>query len=148
MKTIKKNISAFLDSNVRILSADYLFKTYRAENNIHQNIVEVMIHDFSLNEEQEHAFHIITNHTSSLAPKQLKMYLGRMGGTGKSQVIKAVINLFKKWKELQKFIILALTGTATALLNRLTYHHAFRIISQSEEGIIYSRNEGQVAQVR
>ena len=140
----KEYLSALSDGDVRILSADYLLKTYRAENKIHQNMVEIVFHNFSLNEEQERAFRIIANHTSSLTPEQLKMYLGGMGGTGKSQVIKAVIDLFKKRKESHRFIVLAPTGTAAALLNGSTYHRALGIMSQSEDGINYSRNEGAI----
>ena len=137
-----RKLSASSHNNVKILSINYLFKTYRAENKVHQNIVEVIVHKFSLNEQQEHAFHIIANHASSLLLEPLKMYLGRMGRTGKSQVIKAVINLFNKHKESHRFIVLAPTGTAAALLNGLTYHPTLGI--RSEEGNNYSRNKGTV----
>ncbi|KAF8230979.1 hypothetical protein L208DRAFT_1071206, partial [Tricholoma matsutake] len=50
-------------------------------------------------------------------PSQLKMYLGGMGGTGKSQVIKALISLFEKRNESHRIMILAPTGSAAALLN-------------------------------
>ena len=113
--------SASSHNDVKILSVDYLLKTYRAENKAHQNIVEVIVHKFSLNEEQERAFCIIANHASSLSPEPLKMYLGGMGRTGKSQVIKTIINLFDKRRESHRFIVLAPTGTATVLLNGSTY---------------------------
>lgn len=50
-------------------------------------------------------------------PKQLKMYLGGMRGTGKSQVLKAIAAMFEQKKE----IILALTGSAAILLNDLPF---------------------------
>ena len=40
-----------------------------------------------MNTEQERAFRIIANYTVSKNPEQLQMYLGGMGGTGKTQVI-------------------------------------------------------------
>jgi hypothetical protein len=52
------------------------------------------------------------------------MYLGGMGGTGKSQVIKAVVAFFEERNESHRFIILAPTGSAAALLNGSTYHSA------------------------
>jgi len=55
-------------------------------------------------------------------PSQLKMYLGGMGGTGKSQVIKALIYFFEKHNESHRILILAPTGSAAALLNGSTYH--------------------------
>ncbi|KAI0039742.1 hypothetical protein FA95DRAFT_1456063, partial [Auriscalpium vulgare] len=45
---------------------------------------------FTLNAEQKRAFRIVSNHALDPAAEQLKMYLGGMGGTGKSQVIKAL----------------------------------------------------------
>ena len=44
---------------------------------------------FSLNTEQERAFRIIANYACAEHPEQLKMYIGGMGGTGKSQILKA-----------------------------------------------------------
>jgi ATP-dependent DNA helicase PIF1 len=43
-------------------------------------------------------------------------------GTGKSQVIKALMDLFKKRKESHRFILLAPTRTAATLLGGSTYH--------------------------
>src|SRR6202034_899058 len=50
------------------------------------------------------------------------MYMGGMGGTGKSQVIKALMHFFKLRNESHHFAVLAPTGTAAALLNGSTYH--------------------------
>ncbi|KAF8225922.1 hypothetical protein L208DRAFT_1125838, partial [Tricholoma matsutake] len=60
-------------------------------------------------------------------PSQLKMYLGGMGGTRKSQVIKALISLFEKCNESHRIMILAPTGSAAALLNGSTYHSVLGI---------------------
>ncbi|KIJ40647.1 hypothetical protein M422DRAFT_256341 [Sphaerobolus stellatus SS14] len=49
---------------------------------------------FNLNDEQKRAFMIIALHLHSTGSDQLKMYLGGMTGTGKSQVIKAVAHYF------------------------------------------------------
>ena len=40
-----------------------------------------------------------------------------MGGTGKTQVIKVLISMFDHRQENHRFIVLAPTGTAAALLN-------------------------------
>jgi predicted AAA+ superfamily ATPase len=48
--------------------------------------------------------------------EQLKMYLGGMGGTGKTQVIKALLNFFTKRNEAHRLVILGPTGTSAALL--------------------------------
>jgi hypothetical protein len=75
-----------------------------------------------LNAEQERAFRIVANHAVQPQTEQLKMYLGGMGGTGKSQVIKALIHFFTHRKESHRFAILGPTGTSAALLGGSTYH--------------------------
>ncbi|TFK31822.1 hypothetical protein BDQ12DRAFT_572208, partial [Crucibulum laeve] len=87
---------------------------------------------FDLNKEQERAFRIVGNHATSPFPEQLKMYLGGMGGTSKSQVIKALIAMFDAHNESHCLIILAPTGSAAALLNGFTYHYALGVY-QSEQ---------------
>jgi hypothetical protein len=54
--------------------------------------------------------------------EQIKMYLGGMGGTGKSQVIKAVSKFLSDRNEAYSFIVLGPTGPSVALLGGFTYH--------------------------
>lgn len=75
-----------------------------------------------MNKEQERAFCIIANHACLKEPEQLKMYLGGMAGTGKSQVIKALTYFFAERDEEYRMICLAPTGAAAALINGSTYH--------------------------
>jgi len=82
---------------VKIVDKSYLEKDFRIENT--SELVDATIREFSLNEEQDRAFRIIANHAISHNPEQLRMYLGGMGGTGKSQVIKALSHFFKARKE-------------------------------------------------
>ncbi|KAF9547538.1 hypothetical protein CPC08DRAFT_600138, partial [Agrocybe pediades] len=112
---------------VQVVRAEYFKHGFKAKNIEHVNITEDIVTHFALNREQERAFRLIANHASSIAPDQLKMYLGGMGGTGKTQVIKAVLEMFKRKKESHRFIVVAPTGTAAALLNGSTYHSAFGI---------------------
>lgn len=55
------------------------------------------------------------------------MYLGGMGGTGKSRVIKALMHFFCERKENHHFLVVAPTGAAAALLNGSTYHSVLGI---------------------
>ncbi|TFK24314.1 hypothetical protein FA15DRAFT_680755 [Coprinopsis marcescibilis] len=66
-----------------------------------------------------------------------------MGGTGKSRVIQALINFFNARKESHRFIVLAPTGTAAALLNGSTYHSVLGILSRLD-GDEKVRNEGRL----
>jgi hypothetical protein len=73
------------------------------------------IKKYMLNSEQERAFRIIANHSVMEQPEKLRMYLGGMGGTGKSQVIKALMFFFGERKENHQFLVVAPTGSAAAL---------------------------------
>ena len=110
---------------VKIVDKSYLEKSFRADDAT--QLVDSTSKIFSLNTEQERAFRIITNHAVSKNPEQLRMHLGGMGGTGKTQVIKAISAFFKARNESHRFIIVAPTGTAAALLGGSTYHYMFGI---------------------
>jgi hypothetical protein len=97
------------------------------------NILNMVIQKFKLNTEQERAFRIVANHATIDNPTQLKMYLGGMGGTGKSQVLKALIEFFKERNESHRIMILAPTGSAAALLNGSTYHSVLNIGSENQK---------------
>ena len=66
------------------------------------------------------------------------MYLGSMGGTGKSQVIKSLMHFFKSRNESHRFVVLAPTGTAAALLQGSTYHSFLGVPIDGQEAL---RNE-------
>ncbi|CAA7269296.1 unnamed protein product [Cyclocybe aegerita] len=63
----------------------YIDKKFKAKQAEEQTFIDETVSEFSLNEEQERAFCIVANHATLLKVEQLKMYLGGMGGTGKSQ---------------------------------------------------------------
>jgi hypothetical protein len=123
----------------------YLDKKFKAKKEEEQNVIDSIAQEFNLNEEQERAFRIVANHATMKKSEQLKMYLGGMGGTGKSQVIKALISFFDKRNEAHRIMILAPTGSAAALLNGSTYHSALGVQSDSRR----NRNDhSTMAQVR
>ncbi|KAJ7801806.1 hypothetical protein B0H14DRAFT_2386111 [Mycena olivaceomarginata] len=80
---------------------------------------------WKLNVEQARAFRIVADHASHRQRQPLRMYLGGMGGTGKSAVFKAIIQFFKERKEEYRFLVLGPTGSTAALLNGSTYHSVF-----------------------
>jgi hypothetical protein len=76
----------------------------------------------------------------------LVQYVGGMGGTGKTQVIKALIQFFNLRNESHRFVILGPTGTAAALLNGSTYHS---FLGVPIAGLTGTRNKATtIAQVR
>ena len=55
-----------------------------------------------------------------------------MGGMGKSQVLKALIQFFELRNESHQFVVVAPTGSAAALLGGLTYHSIFGVNDQED----------------
>ena len=132
-------------SSVKLLLAEYFQHNFQAKKANDRDIISKTCLDFSLNKEQERGFRIIANHASEPYPDQLKMHLGGMGGTGKTQVIKALILMFNERQENHRFIVLAPTGTAAALLNGFTYHSILGIRSSTDKGEEESlRNENSI----
>ncbi|PVF91924.1 hypothetical protein CPB86DRAFT_718477, partial [Serendipita vermifera] len=76
---------------------------------------------FSLNSAQRDAFELVAQHIDDKT-SPLLMYLGGMGGTGKSQVIKALTMFFQEIGQSNAFQVIAPTGAAACLVDGSTYH--------------------------
>ena len=113
---------SFVENQVKIVDRLYLSRSFEAQTKLSQEHINSVVKDKTLNEEQERAFRIVANHATQHDHEQLKMYIGGMAGTGKSQVIKSLIQFFTLQKEQHRFVILGPTGTAAALNNGSTYH--------------------------
>ena len=117
---------------VKIVDKSYLERDFKHKYKIDETTINSIIKKQQLNKEQERAFRIIANHICTPGLEQLKMYLGGMGGTGKSRVIQSIIELFKARNEMHRFLVLAPTGSAAALLNGSTYHSVLGFRNSSE----------------
>ena len=109
-------------NDVQIVDRSYLQQNFKAQSESAQKLIEDVVEKFELTSDQERAFRIVANHVVSPGSEQLMMYVGGMGGTGKSQVIKALMEFYKSRNESHRFVVLAPTGTAAALLHGSTYH--------------------------
>src|SRR5207253_5799052 len=109
-------------NSVELVDKSYLTREFKSKSEIMNNLITTTIREFQLNIEQERAFRIVANHAVSPKSEQLKMYMGGMGGTGKTQVIKCLQKFFENRKELHRFVVLGPTGTSAALLAGSTYH--------------------------
>ncbi|KAF8575054.1 hypothetical protein K439DRAFT_1234368, partial [Ramaria rubella] len=107
---------------VKILDASYLLNDFNAKQAVHKQQVDDTVNVYGLKPDQERAFKIVANHAVQPSGEQLKMYLGGMAGTGKSQVIKALAHFFEKRNESHRFQLVAPTGAASALIGGSTYH--------------------------
>ena len=107
-------------NEVKVIDKRYLMSNkFRASNAAAQKLIDDTVLEFSLNEAQERAFRIVANHAVEPNGEHLKMYLGGMAGTGKSQVIKALTHFFAERGESYRFMSSALTGSAAALIGGL-----------------------------
>lgn len=107
---------------VKTVNKSYLTQSFRASDPADRAMIDEIVDHFTLNEKQERAFRIVANHAVEDSGDQLLTYLGGIAGTGKSQVIKALIELYTRQGEEYRFQCLAPTGTATALIGGSTYH--------------------------
>ncbi|KAL1657822.1 hypothetical protein GGF50DRAFT_68418, partial [Schizophyllum commune] len=124
------------ESGVVSLPPSYFTNDYSdAKMDLHELIRDI-IRDFELNEDQQRAFTIVASHAGGIQREPLRMFLGGMGGTGKSTVIRALMEFFRRRGEHHRFIILAPTGTAAALLNGFTYHSVLGMGWGSSSGIV------------
>jgi Helitron helicase-like domain at N-terminus/PIF1-like helicase len=123
----KTHINKFKPNEVKVISGEYLAKTFTQNSKEDRKFIKINIEKYNLNKEQKRAFKIVANHATSKNPEPLHMYLGGMAGTGKSQVIKALIDFFHVRNESHRLLIVAPTGSAAALLKGSTYHSVFCI---------------------
>ncbi|KAL1738833.1 P-loop containing nucleoside triphosphate hydrolase protein, partial [Schizophyllum fasciatum] len=110
------------ETGVKILPPSYFTAEYANDKPDLKSLQEDIVNRFKLNEDQQRAFTLISNHASREQTEPLRMFLGGMGGTGKSTVIKALMEFFKRRQEDHRFLIMAPTGSAAALIDGFTYH--------------------------
>ncbi|KAJ7699414.1 hypothetical protein B0H16DRAFT_1749447 [Mycena metata] len=112
---------------VKVLGHEYLYAAPHGTKSMAEDMQNSIVSDFELNEEQERAFRLLAEHASSPQPVPLRMYMGGMGGTGKSRVVKAIVEYFARRGEAYRFVVLGPTGSVAAMLSGSTYHSVFKI---------------------
>ncbi|KAF8581863.1 hypothetical protein K439DRAFT_1352797, partial [Ramaria rubella] len=112
----------FIPNDVKILNASYLVNDFKAKQVLHKQQVDHTVNMYGLKPDQERAFGIVANNAIQPSGEQLKMYLGGMAGTGKSQVIKVLAHFFEECHELHRFQLVSPIGAASALIGGTTYH--------------------------
>jgi len=134
--------TSFIPNSVRVVNKSYMSRSFSSKE--WEQTTNDVSKQFHLNEEQDRAFRIVANHACSPDSDQLKMNITGMAGTGKSQVLKALVRFLKLRNESHRFIIVAPTGSAAALLQGSTYHSVFGINSAEGKHI----SAIQLAQVK
>jgi len=109
-----------IEPKVKIVDYEFIKKMLFYEKNKDLRLSKEIACWFLLNEEQERAYNIISQHVISTTSTKLLMYLGEMGGTGKSQVIKAIVHFFRK--EGKHIVLLQLLLLLHLLLLSMVQH--------------------------
>ncbi|KAJ3559970.1 hypothetical protein NM688_g18 [Phlebia brevispora] len=93
--------------------------------------IENVINEWTLNAEQAYAFRIIATHASRPRHEveQLRMFLNGPGGTGKSRVINALSDFFRRRGEERRFRLASYTGIAARNVGGITLHTSLSISS-------------------
>ncbi|KAG1890325.1 hypothetical protein F4604DRAFT_1539035, partial [Suillus subluteus] len=74
------------------------------------------------NAEQEMSLRIISEHFIQGEVNQLLMFLTGIGGSGKSHVIRAMVEMFRRCGVPDKLTLSAPTGSAAVLIDGYTIH--------------------------
>ncbi|TFY61610.1 hypothetical protein EVG20_g6989 [Dentipellis fragilis] len=138
-------------NDVREIRKSYLTAKFHSKKKEEDNLINSFVKKFTLNAEQERAFRIIANHSVAEVKDQLQMHIGGMGGTGKSQVIKALIAFFEARGKSYAFLIMAPTGAAASLISGSTYHSilGFRSNGSGQKGgSAVLENQGTLQNIR
>jgi PIF1-like helicase len=88
--------------------------------------INLIVHQFSLNTEQERAFRLIANHSLGKGNFDEQLLMGLFGeaGTGKSRVVDAIRTWFAARNRSKELIVTATTGTAAFNIRGTTLHSA------------------------
>ncbi|KAH7918368.1 hypothetical protein BV22DRAFT_966345, partial [Leucogyrophana mollusca] len=74
------------------------------------------------NAEQRRALGIVADHFFNSEVDQLLLFVTGIGGSGKSHVIKAVVEMFKRCGVLERLMLSAPTGCSAVLIDRYTIY--------------------------
>lgn len=97
-----------------------------SEPDYHVDIPE-LIEEFTLNSEQARAFRLVCEHSHQIRPEPLRMLLGGAGGTGKSRVIDALTEFFRRRNQGRRFRLSSYTGVAARNISGMTLHSALNL---------------------
>ncbi|KAF5314576.1 hypothetical protein D9611_007202 [Ephemerocybe angulata] len=134
--------------DARVVPGSYLLSTFSTLDDDLNLRLSRIVADRTLNTEQERAFRIVTNHSISIGADPLRMYIGGMGGTGKTSVIKALLQWFKERGESYRMIVVAPTGAAASIVNGSTYHSFLGVNTNAARGCVTSKNSASLTEAR
>lgn len=97
--------------------------------------IPALIEEFTLNSEQARAFRVVCEHSQELRPDPLRMFLAGAGGTGKSRVIHALTEFFRRRNQGRRFRLSSFTGVAARNISGMTLHAALNLERNKNKSI-------------
>ncbi|KZO91134.1 hypothetical protein CALVIDRAFT_459564, partial [Calocera viscosa TUFC12733] len=85
------------------------------------------------NPEQQRAVRRVFDHATTCESKQLLLYIGGPGGTGKSHVINCIVSMFAALDMSDSLLLSTPTGAAAIVINGYTIH-ALTLLPQRKKG--------------
>lgn len=116
-------------NDARVIPGAYLLHDFRLNDLDIERLLLSVSERWELNKDQLRAFSIVTKHSISVNPLPLNMYVGGMGGTGKTRVINALQDWFAARGEAHRMVVLAPTGAAASLVGGSTYHTFLSVVT-------------------
>lgn len=109
-------------NDARVVSGSFLLGSFGVDDPVVKAQMSSVSDKWTLNCEQLRAYNIVAQHAVSVHPEPLRMYIGGPGGTGKSRIIKALLNFFNDRGDHKRLVVLAPTGAAASVVGGSTYH--------------------------
>ena len=110
---------------------DVTFSVEPSDEKDLDEIADDIIEEYSLNKKQKVSFRLgisnVIKRERNEETRQIIAYIGGPGGTGKSQVIKAIVAFHKKIKRKRTLKLTAYTGTAAKLIGGSTCDTLFSL---------------------
>lgn len=107
--------------------------------------IDAMEREFTLNPEQSRAFRMICSAAIRRNSEPLRVYVGGGGGTGKSRIILAVREFFKRRGEDRRLRLASYTGVAAHNVLGMTLHAALSLNSRSQKSGRGKSRQDQIA---
>lgn len=102
----------------------------RSSNSTNISAPEIIQRKFKLNAEQLAALVLVSSHVISPREKPIQLFVTGEAGTGKSQVIHAIIQLFSLMGLESQLAVTASTGTAAVKIGGATVHSLLKLRSK------------------
>jgi len=127
IKKSKSSLPMYNVNQVKVVDKAFLQKSFKAKSKVDRTHISTTISDFSLNEEQEHAFKIVANHSVEAYIRAVANALRWNGRHRKIPSHQGTHQFFERRNQPYLFLILASHWLCSCLVDGSTYHSVLGI---------------------